>query len=39
MGDASSTKEDFLIACGDMQKEPNSEILAILNLAIDDSIM
>lgn len=39
MGDPSSTKDDFLKACADMQKEPNSEILFILNLAIDESIM
>ncbi|KAK3718437.1 hypothetical protein QZH41_014431 [Actinostola sp. cb2023] len=39
MGDASSTKEEFLKVCGEMQKEPNAEILAILNLAIDDSFL
>ncbi|XP_031562259.1 leucine-rich repeat-containing protein 34-like [Actinia tenebrosa] len=37
MGDASATKDDYLKACADVQKEPNAELLAIFNTAIDDS--
>lgn len=37
MGDASATKEDYIKACADAQKEPNAELLAIFNTAIDES--
>ncbi|XP_032228852.1 leucine-rich repeat-containing protein 34 [Nematostella vectensis] len=39
MGDASATKEDYLKACGEKDREPNGEILAILNAAIDDQFL
>jgi hypothetical protein len=37
MGDASATKDEYLKACAEAQKDPNLEILAILNTEIDDS--
>ena len=37
MGDASATKDDYIKACADLQKEPIPEILAIFNTAIDES--
>lgn len=39
MSDASSTKEDYLKVCGELQKEPDYEILAVLNSAVDDSFL
>ena len=39
MSDASSTKEDYLKACALLGKEADSEILAVLNSAIDESYL
>lgn len=39
MGDASSTKEDYLKACADLGKQGDPEILAVLNSAVDDSFL
>ena len=39
MSDASSTKEDYLKVCVELGKEPDHEILAVLNSAVDDSFL
>ncbi|RMX38058.1 hypothetical protein pdam_00003096 [Pocillopora damicornis] len=39
MGDAASTKEDYLKVCAELEKEPDTGILAVLNSAVDDSFL
>lgn len=39
MGDANSTKEDYLKVCADLGKQADVEILAVLNSAVDDSFL
>lgn len=39
MGDAAATKEEYLKVCGELQREPDVEILAVLNAAVDESIL
>lgn len=39
MSDASSTKEDYLKVCANLGKEGDPEILAVLNSAVDDSLL
>ncbi|KAM7437686.1 Leucine rich repeat-containing protein 34 [Porites harrisoni] len=39
MSDAASTKEDYMKVCVDLGKEPDSNILAVLNSAVDDSLL
>lgn len=39
MADATSTKEDYLKVCAELGKEADSEILAVLNSAVDDSFL
>ena len=39
MGDAASTKEDYLKVCAELEKEPDTGILAVLNSAVDDNFL
>lgn len=39
MGDAASTKEDYLKVCAELEKQPDTGILAVLNSAVDDSFL
>lgn len=39
MGDAASTKEDYLKVCAELEKVPDTGILAVLNSAVDDSFL
>lgn len=39
MSDAASTKEDYMKVCVELGKEPDSNILAVLNSAVDDSLL
>lgn len=39
MSDAVSTKEDYMKVCVELGKEPDSNILAVLNSAVDDSLL
>ena len=36
MGDAATTKGEYIKICAGENKEPNAEILAILNAAMDN---
>lgn len=39
MSDALQTKEAYLEVCADSKKQPDSEIIAILDSIVDDQIL
>lgn len=39
MGDGPTTKELYVRACAEVKREPNADILAVLNHVIDEQIL
>ena len=39
MGDGTSTKDEYFRVCNETKREPDREILAVLNHAIDEQIL